>query len=101
MQNNPVNITYGLNVDNKNAYGMMMYNRNRLIKAYLKVGMQQGGSGNSTSKMYSQFSGKRVIGIIEADFLQPTHNKQDFDFTPAYRSCIFKLAEGNSNGMIL
>jgi hypothetical protein len=35
-----------------------------------------------------------VIGIIEADFLQPTHNKQDFDYTQPYRLCINKLAEG-------
>jgi len=31
--------------------------------------------------------------VIEADFLQPTHNKQDFDYTPAYRRCIAKLSD--------
>ncbi len=29
--------------------------------------------------------GLGVLGVVEADFLQPTHNKQDFDDTPAYR----------------
>ena len=28
------------------------------------------------------YLGVGVIGVIEADFLQPTHNKQDFDYTP-------------------
>ena len=29
--------------------------------------------------------GVGVVGVIECDFLQPTHNKQDFDYTKAYR----------------
>lgn len=29
--------------------------------------------------------GLGVLGVVEADFLTPTHNKQDFDDTPAYR----------------
>ena len=32
--------------------------------------------------------GLGVLGVVEADFLQPTHNKQDFDDTPAYRYLI-------------
>lgn len=30
--------------------------------------------------------GVGVIGVIECNFLQPTHNKQDFDDTDKYRS---------------
>lgn len=30
--------------------------------------------------------GLGVLGVVEADFLIPTHNKQDFDDTPTYRS---------------
>lgn len=30
--------------------------------------------------------GLGVLGVVEADFLTPTHNKQDFDDTPTYRS---------------
>jgi len=26
-----------------------------------------------------------VIAVIECNFLQPTHNKQDFDYTEEYR----------------
>ena len=29
--------------------------------------------------------GVGVVGVIECDFLQPTHNKQDFDYTKTYR----------------
>lgn len=56
-----------------------MYNRKRLIKGFMRVGMQL--QGNSR--------GNGVVGIIDAgwsnlrfiyslDFLEPTHNKQDF-----------------------
>ena len=33
-------MTFGLNLKNKDQYGIMMYHRNRLIKAYEKVGCQ-------------------------------------------------------------
>lgn len=32
--------------------------------------------------------GVGVIGVIECNFLQPTHNKQDFDDTDKYRCTI-------------
>ncbi|KTF87578.1 hypothetical protein cypCar_00003614, partial [Cyprinus carpio] len=32
--------------------------------------------------------GVGVIGVIKCNFLQPTHNKQDFDDTDKYRSCL-------------
>lgn len=38
--------------------------------------------------------GVGVVGIIECNFLKPTHNKQDFDYTNEYRYVtylIFKL----------
>ncbi|EDO27709.1 predicted protein, partial [Nematostella vectensis] len=35
--------------------------------------------------------GVGVIGVIQCDWLQPTHNKQDFDYTPAYRSAMSAL----------
>lgn len=34
-----------------------------------------------------------VLGVVEADFLQPTHNKQNFDNTKSYRAMINKLAQ--------
>lgn len=36
-----VKITFGFNCRNKDHYGMMMYHKNRLIKAYERVGYQQ------------------------------------------------------------
>lgn len=36
--------------------------------------------------------GVGVLGVVEADFLQPTHNKQNFDNTKMYRAVIAKLA---------
>ncbi|KAL7983598.1 hypothetical protein Chor_000474 [Crotalus horridus] len=37
--------------------------------------------------------GVGVIGIIECNFLKPTHNKQDFDYTNEYRRTIHALGE--------
>ncbi|KAL3685430.1 hypothetical protein R1sor_003452 [Riccia sorocarpa] len=78
-----IKIELGFNTENKNLYGMMLYHRNRLIKAYMRVGMQ----------LEENERGMGVIGLVEADFLQPTHNKQDFDDTTAYRRLLKKLAD--------
>ncbi|XP_026213180.1 MORC family CW-type zinc finger protein 3 isoform X2 [Anabas testudineus] len=72
-----VKVTFGLNPKNKDHYGIMMYHKNRLIKAYEKVGCQLKASG--------QRGGVGVIGIIECNFLKPAHNKQDFEYTKEYR----------------
>ncbi|ETE65855.1 MORC family CW-type zinc finger protein 3, partial [Ophiophagus hannah] len=72
-----VRITFGFNCRNKDHYGMMMYHRNRLIKAYERANNM----------------GVGVIGIIECNFLKPTHNKQDFDYTNEYRRTIHALGE--------
>ncbi|KAJ0049939.1 hypothetical protein NL108_005252 [Boleophthalmus pectinirostris] len=72
-----VKVTFGINKKNREYYGIMMYHKNRLIKAYEKVGCQLKTSG--------QRAGIGVIGIIECDFLKPAHNKQDFEYTKEYR----------------
>ncbi|XP_034546595.1 MORC family CW-type zinc finger protein 3 isoform X2 [Notolabrus celidotus] len=72
-----VKVTFGLNPKNRDHYGIMMYHKNRLIKAYEKVGCQLKTSG--------QRSGIGVIGVIECNFLKPAHNKQDFEYTKEYR----------------
>ncbi|XP_042275013.1 MORC family CW-type zinc finger protein 3 [Thunnus maccoyii] len=72
-----VKVTFGLNPKNRDHYGIMMYHKNRLIKAYEKVGCQLKSSG--------QRAGVGVIGIIECNFLKPAHNKQDFEYTKEYR----------------
>ncbi|KAF2977939.1 hypothetical protein EK904_014785, partial [Melospiza melodia maxima] len=69
-----VRITFGFNCRNKDHYGIMMYHKNRLIKAYERVGCQ----------LKANNMGVGVVGIIECNFLKPTHNKQDFDYTNEY-----------------
>ncbi|XP_019384454.1 PREDICTED: MORC family CW-type zinc finger protein 3 isoform X1 [Crocodylus porosus] len=78
-----VRITFGFNCRNKDHYGIMMYHRNRLIKAYERVGCQ----------LKANNMGVGVVGIIECNFLKPTHNKQDFDYTNEYRLTIAALGE--------
>ncbi|KAL3161926.1 hypothetical protein ABBQ38_009009 [Trebouxia sp. C0009 RCD-2024] len=83
-QSNPelrCDIEMGFNTENENLYGMMLYHRNRLIRPYHRVGLQ----------LEPNDKGLGVLGVVEADFLTPTHNKQDFDDTPAYRNMINKL----------
>eukprot|EP01127_Copromyxa_protea_P020851 TRINITY_DN7016_c0_g1_i1.p1 TRINITY_DN7016_c0_g1~~TRINITY_DN7016_c0_g1_i1.p1 ORF type:complete len:550 (-),score=87.70 TRINITY_DN7016_c0_g1_i1:1314-2753(-) len=67
-------VTFGFNLSNKKAYGMLFYCKNRLIEYYIPVGFQTEGSSR----------GKGVIGVVQADFLQPTHNKQHMMNTPEY-----------------
>ncbi|XP_059896197.1 MORC family CW-type zinc finger protein 3a isoform X2 [Gadus macrocephalus] len=76
-------ITFGYNTKSKEHYGLMMYHKNRLIKAYDRVGCQL----NASNKQ-----GIGVIGVIECNFLEPTHNKQDFDNTDKYRNTIRNVA---------
>uniref|UniRef100_A0A6I8PPT0 MORC family CW-type zinc finger 3 n=1 Tax=Ornithorhynchus anatinus TaxID=9258 RepID=A0A6I8PPT0_ORNAN len=78
-----VRITFGFNCRNKDHYGIMMYHSNRLIKAYERVGCQ----------LKANNMGVGVVGIIECNFLKPTHNKQDFDYTNEYRLTITALGE--------
>ncbi|KAJ8246677.1 hypothetical protein GJAV_G00254190, partial [Gymnothorax javanicus] len=75
-------ITFGYDPGNKNS-GIMLYYKKRLIKAYERVGCQ----------CRSVPKGVGIIGIIECDFLKPTHNKQDFDDTEEYRKVKRVLGE--------
>lgn len=63
--------------------GMMLYHGNRLIYPFLKVGIQQ----------QSNDKGRGVLGVIDCDFLQPTHNKQDFNDTKTFRLLKAKLVQ--------
>ncbi|XP_030634812.1 MORC family CW-type zinc finger protein 3-like [Chanos chanos] len=76
-----IQITFGFNTKSKEHCGIMMYHKNRLIKAFVQVGCQR----------KADKKGAGVIGIIECNFLQPTHNKQDFDDTDKYRKTIHNL----------
>ncbi|XP_031752418.1 MORC family CW-type zinc finger protein 3 isoform X1 [Xenopus tropicalis] len=72
---NAINITFGYNCRNKEHYGLMMYHNNRLIKAYKRVGCQSKANNK----------GVGVVGVVECNFLNPIHNKQDFAYTEEYR----------------
>eukprot|EP00211_Chloroparvula_japonica_P003774 CAMPEP_0119128136 /NCGR_PEP_ID=MMETSP1310-20130426/6404_1 /TAXON_ID=464262 /ORGANISM="Genus nov. species nov., Strain RCC2339" /LENGTH=703 /DNA_ID=CAMNT_0007118445 /DNA_START=134 /DNA_END=2241 /DNA_ORIENTATION=- len=78
-----VRITFGKSTSkDSQSYGMLIYHRGRLIQPYLRVGVQLSG-------MNPEAVG--VVGIVDANFLQPTHNKQDFQRTKAYQLCIAAL----------
>ncbi|XP_054647877.1 MORC family CW-type zinc finger protein 3 isoform X2 [Dunckerocampus dactyliophorus] len=77
FSNDRVQVTFGLSPKNKDHYGIMMYYKNRLIKAYEKVGCQL--------KTLGQRAGVGVVGVIECNFLKPAHSKQDFEYTKEYR----------------
>ncbi|XP_054888271.1 MORC family CW-type zinc finger protein 3a isoform X2 [Poeciliopsis prolifica] len=76
-----IRITFGYNTKSKDQYGIMMYHKNRLIKAYERVGCQ----------LKANRRGVGVIGVIECNFLDPTHNKQSFNETDKYRKTINSL----------
>lgn len=59
----------------------MMYHKNRLIKAYERVGCQ----------IKANNKGVGVIGVIDCYFLEPTHNKQSFNETDKYRKTMASL----------
>lgn len=77
-----VPITFGFN-SNMNDYGIMMYHRNRLIKAYERVGVQK----------QANEQGLGVVGVIEVDFLTPIHNKTDFQKDGRYTSTMNALGQ--------
>ncbi|KAK4479353.1 hypothetical protein RD792_014865 [Penstemon davidsonii] len=78
-----------------NIHGFNVYHKNRLIlvinfywihftfdtKPYFKVI----NSANST--------GRGVVGVLEANFIQPTHNKQDFEKTPVFQKLETRLKD--------
>uniref|UniRef100_A0AAV2JXM0 CW-type domain-containing protein n=1 Tax=Knipowitschia caucasica TaxID=637954 RepID=A0AAV2JXM0_KNICA len=79
--NKRIPITFGYNTKSKDQYGMMMYHKNRLIKAYERVGCQ----------LKADKKGVGVIGVIECNFLDPTHNKQSFEENDKYRKTMTSL----------
>ncbi|NP_001084903.1 MORC family CW-type zinc finger 3 S homeolog [Xenopus laevis] len=81
LQPKTIKIIFGYNCRNKEHYGVMMYHKNRLIKAYVKVGCQ----------LKANNMGVGVVGVVECNFLKPTHNKQDFDYTNEYRLTLSAL----------
>ena len=79
----PAKYEFGFNTESADLYGVMMYHNNRLIKPYVRVGIQ----------LEPNEKGVGVLGVVDADFLKPTHNKQNFDDTKEHRALIRKMAE--------
>ncbi|CAN1774650.1 Protein MICRORCHIDIA 6 [Linum perenne] len=63
-------------------HGFNIYHKNRLIKPFMQV---VEGSTNSRSR--------GVAGILEANFIEPTHNKQDFERTSLFQKLEVRLKE--------
>ncbi|CAH9104419.1 unnamed protein product [Cuscuta europaea] len=64
-----------------NHHGFNVYHKNRLILPFWHV------------VSYSDSRGRGVVGVLEANFIQPTHNKQDFEKTPLFQKLEARLRE--------
>ncbi|KAK8445215.1 hypothetical protein SEVIR_9G287100v4 [Setaria viridis] len=62
-------------------FGMNVYHKNRLIMPFWKV-LQEGSS-----------RGRSVVGVLEANFIEPAHDKQDFERTPLFLRLETKLRQ--------
>ncbi|KAJ4787179.1 hypothetical protein LUZ62_038425 [Rhynchospora pubera] len=62
-------------------FGVNVYHKNRLIMPFWKV-LQEGSS-----------RGRSVLGVLEANFIEPAHDKQDFERTPLFIRLETKLRQ--------
>ncbi|KAJ6672331.1 ZINC FINGER CW-TYPE COILED-COIL DOMAIN PROTEIN 3 [Salix viminalis] len=63
------------------AHGFNVYHKNRLILPFWPV------------VSYSDSRGRGVVGVLEANFVEPTHNKQDFERTSLLQKLESRLKE--------
>ncbi|TVU34802.1 hypothetical protein EJB05_16654 [Eragrostis curvula] len=63
------------------VHGFNIYHKNRLILPFHRV-LSTAGS-----------KGRGVGGVLEADFIKPTHDKQDFEKSQLYQKLIHRLKE--------
>ncbi|XP_030953878.1 protein MICRORCHIDIA 6-like isoform X2 [Quercus lobata] len=56
-----------------NIHGFSIYNRNRLILPFWPA------------VKCTKYVGRGVVGVLEANFIEPTHNKQDFEKTSLFQ----------------
>ncbi|XP_076920857.1 protein MICRORCHIDIA 6-like [Bidens hawaiensis] len=64
-----------------NVHGFNVYHKNCLILPFWPV------------VSYSSNRGRGVVGILEANFIEPTHDKQDFEKTSVYQKLVHRLKE--------
>ncbi|KAK4568660.1 hypothetical protein RGQ29_004169 [Quercus rubra] len=62
-------------------HGFNVYHKNRLILPFWQV------------VSYLDSRGRGVIGVLEANFIEPTHNKQDFERTSLFQKLEGRLKE--------
>jgi hypothetical protein len=85
-----IRIVFGIMFDDKGnrrkpspVYGTMMYHKNRLIKPYVKLGIHRSQEAVALG----------VVGVVEANFLEVTHNKQDFVCTSDFQNLCKAIAD--------
>ncbi|KAI7754059.1 hypothetical protein M8C21_009574 [Ambrosia artemisiifolia] len=66
---------------NVSVHGFNIYHKNRLILPFQSV------------VLFADSRGRGVIGVLEADFIEPTHNKQDFEKTSLFQKLVTRLKE--------
>ncbi|GAB4830032.1 hypothetical protein Ancab_019676 [Ancistrocladus abbreviatus] len=64
-----------------NIHGFNVYHKNRLILPFWQV------------VSYTDSRGRGVVGVLEANFVEPTHNKQDFEKTSLFQKLENRLKE--------
>ncbi|KAM3307793.1 protein MICRORCHIDIA 6 isoform X1 [Capsicum chacoense] len=64
-----------------NIHGFNVYHKNRLILPFWNV------AGSSVNRS------RGVVGVLEANFIKPTHDKQDFEKTPLFQKLEHRLKE--------
>ncbi|GMQ10069.1 hypothetical protein CsSME_00053216 [Camellia sinensis var. sinensis] len=64
-----------------NLHGFNVYHKNRLILPFWHV------------VSYTDSRGRGVVGVLEANFIEPTHNKQDFEKTSVFQKLENRLKE--------
>ncbi|KAG6635158.1 hypothetical protein CIPAW_11G023700 [Carya illinoinensis] len=62
-------------------HGFNVYHKNRLILPFWQV------------VSYSDSRGRGVVGVLQAEFIEPTHNKQDFERTSLFQKLESRLKE--------
>ncbi|XP_057442925.1 protein MICRORCHIDIA 6 [Lotus japonicus] len=62
-------------------HGFNVYHKNRLILPFWQV------------VSYIDSRGRGVVGVLQADFVEPTHNKQDFERTSLFQKLEARLKE--------
>ncbi|XP_022741906.1 protein MICRORCHIDIA 6-like [Durio zibethinus] len=65
-----------------NIHGYCIYHRNRLILPFWN------GRKETTNSL-----GRGVVGFLEANFIEPTHNKQDFEKTSLFQKLTVRLKQ--------